>query len=727
MLRDLPFSRKLRLRSKFILFSIGIAIVPLLVVISVTTIHFTEVERRNALNLNEQIAQGAAEEIAAFINLVFNTLDNLDMLGPGLQTDPKQQEAILERILYSEYNFVDIAIVDAQGKEIARKNVIKLITSQDFQDRSKSVEYQKIKEDQYYLGPVYLSEGRPSFILGKQLIGADGSFRGAIFVQIDARILQQVITKITATNQESRVYIVNDQGRVIAHPDISQVLAQKDLSAIPPVKAFLQNSKINKLDIYKNELQERVIGAGALVPQVDWLVIAEQPAKLVLAPIYQIIFFTLSVLTIVLITASMIAYIFARHVVLPIELVHKAYERFGHGDLNFKLAIQTNDEIEDLAAGFNQMADKLKISIENLQKDRAVIAVERNKMAVVLSGISDAVIAIDLNQNIVLFNLAAQQLIGFSEEEALGKPINQILRLYDQDHELTPLNYCPIGNNQFQQSNINKRNLKLIGRNLKQTWVNLLSSKITDQTVANIGCIMTFYDVTKEKQLEEMKLDFVSMAAHELRTPLTSIRGYLSVLQTELSLQGEHKQFFDRTIIATSQLADLVENLLNVSRIERGTFAISMVPIDWPAYVRETVNEFISRAKDKNINLEFIEPPKDLPAIKADKLRIKEVLSNLLSNAINYTDPGGSVKVWIEPKEAEFITHIQDTGRGIPQEAIPQLFNKFFRISGSLEQGPKGTGLGLYIAKSIMTMHHGKILVESQLGKGSTFSFSLPT
>ncbi len=245
----------------------------------------------------------------------------------------------------------------------------------------------------------------------------------------------------------------------------------------------------------------------------------------------------------------------------------------------------------------------------------------------------------------------------------------------------------------------------------------------------NLGCIITLHDVAREKQLEEMKLDFVSMAAHELRTPLTSIKGYLSVIMDESShkLSTEENTFLNRISISVEQLMGLIENLLNVSRIERGVFTISLGPVDWVDTVREAMTAFLPRAKEKQIDLTFTEPKEQIKQIKADKLRITEVISNLISNAITYTDQNGRINIWMEARENEVITHVQDTGEGIPESAIPNLFTKFYRVSGKLGQGSKGTGLGLYISKSIVEMHHGKIWVVSEYGKGSTFSFALPT
>lgn len=231
-----------------------------------------------------------------------------------------------------------------------------------------------------------------------------------------------------------------------------------------------------------------------------------------------------------------------------------------------------------------------------------------------------------------------------------------------------------------------------------------------------------------EKQLEEMKLDIVSMAAHELQTPLTSIRGYLSVFMEENKekFDSNQKMFLHRINIAVQQLMGLTDNLLNVSRIERGVFVVFMQTVDWVANVAEVVDEFLERAEDKKITLTFVKPKDRTFFVKADKLRINEVLLNLLSNAISYTGKNGKVSVSIEQKGQEVITHIKDTGVGMPKNAIPHLFTKFFRGRSKTAKGTKGTGLGLYISKAIVERHGGRIWAESEVGKGSTFSFSLP-
>lgn len=354
---------------------------------------------------------------------------------------------------------------------------------------------------------------------------------------------------------------------------------------------------------------------------------------------------------------------------------------------------------------------------------------DNNKLALILSAIKDGVIALDKAGNVVLFNPAAENLTGASFKEVLNKPITQILKFYQNNTEIAASLLCS-EDKTSQEFAYQKEEIKIISFKNKQGIVNITSNYIKEGDKENLGCILTLHDITEEKRFEAMKLDFVSMAAHELRTPLTSIKGYLSVFMNEnkTKFDADQTTFLTRISISTEQLLALIENLLNVSKIERGIFNVNTFASDWVEIVQQTFDQFSERAKEKNLELTFIKPTEVIPKIMVDRIRIVEVLSNLLSNAIAYTAPGGKIKIWVElaPDKSSVITHVSDTGEGIPKEAIPYLFTKFFRVSGKLEQGSKGTGLGLYISKEITQMHHGKIWVESEAGKGSIFSFSLP-
>ena len=365
-----------------------------------------------------------------------------------------------------------------------------------------------------------------------------------------------------------------------------------------------------------------------------------------------------------------------------------------------------------------------------LRKKTTEVTSERNKLNAVVSSVSDGIFVLDKERKFTFANDAAQKILGLGAEDMIGKTFDGVLTAFDA-RDNSPVKADRI----YPETKISQDNvifgpaelkIKTNGQD-KEIWVRLTSSGLKEESDIDIGCICAFSDVSKEKELEEMKLDFVAMAAHELRTPLTAIRGYLSILQEETasSLNAEQKSFIKKAFISSSHLAALVENLLSVSRIELKSLKLELSQMDWRKILESATENFRNQAEQKNISI-VLHLDDELPNIAVDKFRIGEVLNNLLANAVNYTGPGGKVEITSRRQGEEIVTSIKDTGEGIPESALPHLFTKFFRVSGVLEQGSKGTGLGLYISKAIIDMHKGRIWVKSKLGAGSTFSFSLP-
>lgn len=403
----------------------------------------------------------------------------------------------------------------------------------------------------------------------------------------------------------------------------------------------------------------------------------------------------------------------------PLSSLLKGTESLGDGNLNLTLDIRSGDEFETLAESFNLMADKLKQSITLLEQEKDLLSSERNKLMVVLSSVVDGIIALDLARNVVLINKPAEEMTGYTLTELQGRPIDQFIHLFNDAEEIPPKTYC-------QASHLTKF-LTLVGKDGKQVKINLLASPVTEGIQTNLGCILILHDLSKELELEQMKLDFVSMASHELKTPLTSIVGYLSVFISEnrSKVEKEEMELLNRALVSSRQLLTLVENILSINKIEREQLSVVIEPIDYSNILTKAVEDLQNQAKLKNINLS-LSLPQNLPKVLADPVRVSEVINNLVSNGINYTNPDGQVTVYVQVTPKEVITTVLDTGIGIPAVAIPHLFNKFFRVSSQLQKGSKGTGLGLYIAKSIVSKLNGKIWVESEVGKGSKFSFSLP-
>lgn len=410
----------------------------------------------------------------------------------------------------------------------------------------------------------------------------------------------------------------------------------------------------------------------------------------------------------------------------PLKKILQTIENLKTGNLNPVLGIKSNNAFEDLANSFNSIASFLQQSLSNSEQNQYITVTEKNRLSALLSSIIDGIIAVDLSKNVVLVNKAAQNLTGFIETELINHPLDQFIHIFDGAHEVPYKEYCQIdfGNSSMSLTRV----ATLVGKGGKQTKVTLSTSPITQGTKSSLGCILTLHDLSKEEGLEQMKLDFVSMASHELRTPLTSIIGYLSVFSEENKgkIPQTEMELVDRSLVSSKQLLALVSNLLSVNKIEKEQLSLSKEPVDWQAVLQKSVEDMQNQAKLKNIDLKLIQPSTPLPKVLADPLRTAEVVNNLVANAINYTNAEGKITVSTNVSPNDVITTVSDNGIGIPKESIPHLFTKFYRVSNQLQKANKGTGLGLYISKSIIDKLGGKIWVESEVGKGTSFHFSLP-
>ncbi len=249
--------------------------------------------------------------------------------------------------------------------------------------------------------------------------------------------------------------------------------------------------------------------------------------------------------------------------------------------------------------------------------------------------------------------------------------------------------------------------------------------EITTVPLKNIGWLLIFHDITREKFLDQMKSQFVSISAHQLRTPLSAIKWALALLREENVPFEEKKEIIEKLSESTERMIKLVNDLLNVSRIEEGRFLYKPKKEDLREIVKAIFDQEKEIAQKKNITFNLF-LPKEFCFSLVDKEKISLAVQNLIENAIHYTPPGGKVEVFLEKKEKELIFQVKDTGIGIPEEEQKRIFEKFFRGSNALKIETSGSGLGLFITKNIIEAHKGKIWFESKAGKGTTFYFSLP-
>jgi signal transduction histidine kinase len=252
------------------------------------------------------------------------------------------------------------------------------------------------------------------------------------------------------------------------------------------------------------------------------------------------------------------------------------------------------------------------------------------------------------------------------------------------------------------------------------------SSLVSDATGKPLGQVKVVHDVTKERELDKMKSDFISMVSHELRTPLFSIQGFIRlILDDQVPDDKTRTDFLTIVEEQAGHLASMVDDLLSLSRLEAGLIDLELETVQVDQVARQTILKLRSLAQNKRIALK-VRVEDDVPPLMADRRWLDHVMINLVGNAIKFTPEEGHVWILIKRRSSDVVVQVIDSGVGIPQEAQKKLFSKFYQVDGSATRKASGSGLGLYIARQLVEAHGGAIWVESQVGKGSVFSFSLP-
>ncbi|MFB0525670.1 MAG: ATP-binding protein, partial [Phycisphaerae bacterium] len=385
-------------------------------------------------------------------------------------------------------------------------------------------------------------------------------------------------------------------------------------------------------------------------------------------------------------------------------------------------------QVIEKALSHKKTEDALKqyhSNLEALVKHRTEqLAEEKELLSVTLSSMTDAVIAVDTEKRIILFNKVAENLTGWSFEEAQGKQVDEILRVIDEKTKKTvesPIDKVLLSGKTESGTDHDV----LVTRDGGKCPVSATAAPLCENNRTLIGSVYVFRDVSLEREIDRMKTGFVSSVSHELRTPLTSIKAYTATILRDPGMPEQTKREFLAIINEESnRLKNLIEGLLEISRIETGTFEIVREPVDIAVLIDQLLPTLQPLADKKNIQLKT-DIGDELVLLQADEGKIQSMVMNLVNNAIKFTPEHGQVSISAQRRGQELVISVSDTGMGIPKVALSRIFDRFYRVHRPGKQIP-GTGLGLAIVKEIVNMHAGRIEVESEPGKGTTFTVFLP-
>jgi two-component system phosphate regulon sensor histidine kinase PhoR len=368
---------------------------------------------------------------------------------------------------------------------------------------------------------------------------------------------------------------------------------------------------------------------------------------------------------------------------------------------------------------------KYRKNLKELVKERTEeVDAEKELLSVTFSSMGDGVIVVDPQKRIILFNAVAETLAGWEFERVQDRPIDELFHIVNErTREAAESLIDKVLVN--EKTEVGADLDVLIAMDGTEHPISTIAAPILKGDGSIIGIVLVFRDVSRERQLDRMKDDFISSVSHELRTPLTSIKAYTETILNDFDMPEQtRRQFLGIIDEESNRLANLIEELLEISRLESGIVKILQEPVDIGTLVRQISSALQPLADKKGIQLN-IDVNEGIPELLGDNGKIQSAITNLVNNAIKFTPEGGRVCIRVRKKADELVIKVSDTGIGIPKDALPKIFDRFYRVPHPGKQIP-GTGLGLAIVKKIVALHDGRIEVESELNRGTTFTIFLP-
>lgn len=490
-------------------------------------------------------------------------------------------------------------------------------------------------------------------------------------------------------NQEIRVSIIDKEGQVL-YDSLGEII-DNHVNREEVVEAF--DKGVSSLVRFSDTVGKDLVYYATRIDDDTVIRTSAQMSDTKLITSKSSKYFLLIIIGVVVISIVLCEKL-VKIIVQPVRELEEVTKKIANGDLNKRAVIYYNDEIGSLAKTFNEMADMLEIKIsDSLDK--------QNKLEAILESMESGVIAITASGKVMLINPYAKSLFGIGED-IIGKNISN----YIIDHDF--LSFIR------DVMDIDAKEIKLFHPFERE--IKVKKAPIIGQRGSEIGIVISIQDITDIKRLENMRSQFVANVSHELKTPLTSIKGFSETLRI-VDDENTKNKFLDIIDKETDRLTLLIDDILILSNIENMN-KLSNEKFNPNEVVEDVINMIKKEAAKKNISIEVEKKFNGL--LVGDKDKFYQVVLNLTTNSIKYSNENGNVKIFTNKSKDKFVLMVKDDGIGIPKEDLPRIFERFYIVDKS--RTSKSTGLGLAIVKHIVKLFNGEIFVESEVGKGSKFT-----
>jgi len=770
---------------KYVVLLVGLVIGVLIINAALDLYFAYQDNRRASIEVQNEKAEAAAQRIESFVREIERQFGWVKKTTwADLPVEQRHLDYI--RLQSQEPSIMELVQLDGQGREQLRVSRISRDIVGAGTDRSSDPAFVEAIAHRVYFGQVYFREDSEPYLTMAVAHGRkSGATSGVTIAEVNLTLIWEVVSQIKV-GKEGNAYVVDRLGRLVAHPDISLVLRRTDMSGLAQVAVALkqQGQPVASAD-GRNLSGISVLSAHAPIPALGWLVFVELPTVQTEQPVIDTGLRALGLLMLGLLIAVGAGALLARHMMVPIRALQAGAERIGGGDLAHRLSIRTGDELEALADQFNRSTAALEESYAGLEqkvKDRTaelresleqqtaiaeilrVISQSPTEVKPVLDAVAKAArrfccadaAAVALRDGPYIVRAALEGSEPRLEQAIAGRdPLNRSTTagraILDEQTIHVPDILAPHAGDLARAQQLSKdsgiralaaapmmREGQAIGSLLlikakaepfAPQQIKLLET-FAAQAVIALENVRLFTEIQeKGRQLElasQHKSQFLANMSHELRTPLNAILGYTEMMVDGLygDVPEKAQGILERVQKNGRHLLGLVNDVLDLSKIEAGQLVLAMEEYSVPDMVGTVVAATESLARANNLKLSSTLAA-GLPLGTGDARRLTQVLLNLVGNAIKFTDQGG-VEIRASRAGDRFELSVVDTGTGIAPADQARIFDEFQQVDDASTRKKGGTGLGLSISRRIVELHGGRITVQSELGKGSTFTISIP-
>lgn len=724
-----------------------VSIILVLLILTVSTTIAYQSERREMRRVPETVAVGAADGISGFFGFLEDTLKLTAGIVERQGTFVTGENQVTQTILDKNIALLELRLYNADGIEIDRVLDTVLAASVAEDTPEQFFEYvdtiARTRSSQLF-EPSVSRYNTAYAVWGFPVVQSTTGEQQVMLALVDVSSLWGALAGIGQARQGD-FYIVDKSGEILVASSFDLIDNRASAADIEIVADYQIDRKVTR--VYEGIRGERVFGTWESINPTEWALVVEFSAAALSQDISRSV---LVFIIFILVLVGFFAYeavIVQRVLLQPLQQLVALIEGFKAGNLRDRADGIPDNELGELADTFNHMADKLEAAYTGLEgkvrektKELRFALSEVESQArelkedkvhdeAVFDSIADGLVVVDKDRRVINMNQSALDLLGGTNTDYQNQLWPDIVNLRRDDGEIVPEDEIPVIRALRYQETVTIlpvfTQFTFTDKAGQVFPVSMTAAPVLLDNGQTLGAVVAFRNVTAEKEIDRQKNEFISFTSHQLRTPLTNIKWLIELLLKGSydPLSEKQEQVVQNLDEVTKKMIGLVAALLNLSRLELGTVVTKPDAVDIPKLVREVVSEFDREVREKGLDL--VQDTESAPNnFSTDGKLLQVVIQNLVSNAVKYTETG-SISIVVRKRDDLLEIKVQDTGYGIPADVHQKIFTKLFRANSTSKRA-QGTGIGLYMTKSIVGLLGGEITFESTEGKGTTFTVILP-